>query len=181
MKKEFKAENIAFLDSIDYIDDKILAEVLADVKVPKDGADNGKPRRAWKQIAVFAACMVLLGALFPVVTWIIGRIGITPGSNPAGTKDPLTENTSPDAEATEQDHNVYLIPYHTRTLMSYNTVTGEYTDIELFIPFSTYTVYNGKIYYFRSESVTSDILSCYDVKTRESIDLFKLPAKRYSH
>jgi hypothetical protein len=181
MKKEFKPENIAFLDSIDYIDDKILAEVLADVKVPKDGADNGKPRRAWKQIAVFAACMVLLGALFPVVTWIIGKVGITLGGNPAGTQDPLIENTSQDAEATEQDHNVYLIPYHTRTLMSYNTVTGEYTDIELFKPFSTYTVYNGKIYYFHSKTVSNDILSCYDIKTGESIDLFKLPAKRYSH
>ena len=179
MKKEFKAENIAFLDSIDYIDDKILAEVLADVKVPKDGADNGKPRRAWKQIAVFAACMVLLGALFPVVTWIIGKVGITPGSNPAGTQDPLIENTSRDAEATEQDHNVYLIPYHTRTLMSYNTVTGEYT--ELITGIDAYTEYNGKIYYFHSKTVSNDILSCYDIKTGESIDLFKLPAKRYSH
>ena len=179
MKKEFKAENIAFLDSIDYIDDKILAEVLADVKVPKDGADNGKPRRAWKQIAVFAACMVLLGAIFPVVTWIIGKVGITLGGNPAGTQDPLIENTSRDAEATEQDHNVYLIPYHTRTLMSYNTVTGEYT--ELITGIDAYTEYNGKIYYFHSKTVSNDILSCYDIKTGESIDLFKLPAKRYSH
>lgn len=179
MKKEFKTENIAFLDSIDYIDDKILAEVLADVKVPKDGADNGKPRRAWKQIAVFAACMVLLGALFPVVTWIIGKVGITLGGNPAGTQDPLIENTSPDAEANEQDHNVYLIPYHTRTLMSYNTVTGEYT--ELITGIDAYTEYNGKIYYFHSKTVSNDILSCYDIKTGESIDLFKLPAKRYSH
>ena len=179
MKKEFKPENIAFLDSIDYIDDKILAEVLAEVKVPKNPEEGGKPHRAWKQIAVFAACMVLLGALFPVVSWIIGKVGITPGSNPAGTKDPLLENTSSDAEATEQDHSVYLIPYHARTLMSYNTVTGEYT--ELITGINAYTEYNGKIYYFHSKTVSNDILSCYDIKTGESIDLFKLPAKRYSH
>ena len=120
-----------------------------------------------------------LGALFPVVTWIIGKVGITIGGNPAGTKDPLFENTSPDAEANEQDHNVYLIPYHTRTLMSYNTVTGEYT--ELITGIDAYTEYNGKIYYFHSKTVSNDILSCLDIKTGESIDLFKLPAKRYSH
>lgn len=183
MKKEFKAENIAFLDSIDYIDDKILAEVLADVKVPKDGADNGKPRRAWKQIAVFAACMVLLGALFPVVTWIIGKVGITPGSNPAGTQDPLTENTSPDAEATEQDHNVYLIPYEPTGLMRYNTLTGEYT--KLISGVYSYTLYNGKIYYIRGErddeTFSRDIISCYDPDTGESVDLFDFSAYRHSH
>ena len=183
MKKEFKAENIAFLDSIDYIDDKILAEVLADVKVPKDGADNGKPRRAWKQIAVFAACMVLLGALFPVVTWIIGKVGITLGGNPAGTQDPLTENTSRDAEATEQDHNVYLIPYEPTGLMRYNTLTGEYT--KLISGVASYTLYNGKIYYIRGErdeeTFSRDIISCYDPDTGESVDLFDFSAYRHSH
>ena len=84
MNKEFKVKNRPFLDSMNYIDDKILAEVLAEVKVPNTPADDVKPRRAWRQIAVFAACMVLLGALIPTVTWMVGRIssGITPGGNP---------------------------------------------------------------------------------------------------
>lgn len=81
MKKEIRAENIPFLDSINYIDDKYIAEVLADVKLPKD-ADDGRLRRAWKQIAVLAACAVILGALFPVVTRLIGRSQIDPGGNP---------------------------------------------------------------------------------------------------
>lgn len=181
MKKEFKPENIAFLDSIDYIDDKILAEVLADVKVPKNPEEDGKPHRAWKQIAVFAACMVLLGALFPVVTWIIGNVGITPGGNPAGTKDSLFENTSSDAEAA--DHNVYFIPYDGRKLMSYNTVTGEYT--KLISGVDRYTLYNGKIYYIRGERdeeiFSRDIISCYDPETGESVDLFDFSAYRHSH
>ena len=84
MKKEFKVENRPFLDSMNYIDDKILAEVLAEVKVPNTPADEVKPRRAWRQIAVYVACMVLLGALIPTVTWMVGRIssGITPGAVP---------------------------------------------------------------------------------------------------
>lgn len=89
MKKEIRAENIPFLDSINYIDDKYIAEVLADVKLPKD-ADDGRLRRAWKQIAVLAACAVILGALFPVVTRLIGRSQIDPGGNPGGQSGKTT-------------------------------------------------------------------------------------------
>lgn len=89
MKKEIRAENIPFLDSINYIDDKYIAEVLADVKLPKD-ADDGRLRRAWKQIAVLAACAVILGALFPVVTRLIGRSQINPGGNPGAQSGKTT-------------------------------------------------------------------------------------------
>lgn len=104
MKKEFKAENIRFLDSVNYIDDRFISEVLAEVKLPRD-ADDGRPRRAWKQIAVLAACVVLLGAIFPVVSWLIGRSQIEPGGNPGAQSGDTTladaeqlETTPPETE-----------------------------------------------------------------------------------
>ena len=115
MKKEFKTENIRFLDSVNYIDDKFISEVLAEVKVPHDGTDNAKPRRAWKQIAVFAACMVLLGALFPIVTKLIGRAPIEPGGNPGGA--PI-QTTLPETEAPPETEPAETEPAETEELFS---------------------------------------------------------------
>ena len=182
MKKEFKAENMAFLDSIDYIDDKILAEVLADVKVPKDGADNGKPRRAWKQIAVFAACMVLLGALFPVVTWIIGKMSIAPGGNPV-TDPPLPTSTS---RVIRNGYQVYgdeaFIHYYS-SLKHYVPGTGIYEQLNKKDENDSASyrgiealsqIINGKLYYIYDSlaKLDSDLKAAYlDISTMTSTEI----------
>jgi len=93
MKSNINPENRRLLDALRYIDDDIISEVLADVKVPEytEPVPNKKSlRKSIKTVFALAACMVLLGALFPTVSWLSRRFEVTAGTNPTQISVPLS-------------------------------------------------------------------------------------------
>lgn len=88
------------LESLDFIDDATLSDTLSRVRT--DALIGGKTTPAkkpitWaKQIALIAACALLLGAVIPVVNFVLPRLGVI-GGNAGATSDPMSES---DAEAT---------------------------------------------------------------------------------
>ena len=69
MSMNIKPENRRLLEALDYLDDSIVADMLAEIKVP----DSGKsPRvRPLRYILALAASVLLLGAVIPLMTYII--------------------------------------------------------------------------------------------------------------
>ncbi len=94
-------EKKRLLEALEYIDEGMLSDTLSRVKT--DAPETGKPSSvkkpiAWvKQIAVVAACALLLGAVIPLVNYVLPRLGITIGGNAGAMSDPMSES---DAEAT---------------------------------------------------------------------------------
>ncbi len=91
------------LESIEYIDDAMISDTMSRVKTDAVTAgmpSSGKKHVIWvKQVAVLAACALVLGAIIPVISFVsksqnlFGGIGA--GANPG------VEQTEPKPEATE--------------------------------------------------------------------------------
>ena len=78
MKTNIKPENRRLLEAFYYIDEEVLSDVLADVRVPDTAPETSKSRafmRSLRYAAVIAACALLLGAIFPVVSNLIAYFG----------------------------------------------------------------------------------------------------------
>lgn len=78
MKNNIKPENRRLLDAFYYIDESVLSDVLADLRVPDTSPETSKRRafmRSLRYAAVIAACALLLGAIFPVVSNLIAYFG----------------------------------------------------------------------------------------------------------
>ena len=91
------------LESIEYIDDAMISDTMSRVKTDAVTAgmpSKGKRHVIWvKQIAVLAACALLLGAIIPVISFVSKNTnpfgGFGAGANPG------VEETEPKPEATE--------------------------------------------------------------------------------
>ena len=91
------------LESIEYIDDAMISDTMSRVKtdaVTAGMTSKGKRHVIWvKQIAVLAACALLLGAIIPVISFVSKNTnpfgGFGAGANPG------VEETEPKPEATE--------------------------------------------------------------------------------
>ena len=61
--------NAKFLESIEYIDPSIIAQVAENIKAPERTAASGKRKvlRSLKYVAAVAACALLMSSLIPVV------------------------------------------------------------------------------------------------------------------
>jgi hypothetical protein len=91
------------LESIEYIDDAMISDTMSRVKTDAVTAgmpSGGKKHVIWvKQIAVLAACAVLLGAIIPVINFVSKSTNLFSGFG-AGA-NPGVEETEPKPEATE--------------------------------------------------------------------------------
>ena len=82
MKNEF-FKDTRILDAIDHIDSDLIAETAAKIRPPvspKREAEQSKKTKfftAWKQAAALVACAVLMGAIIPVISMIVGNIAPT--------------------------------------------------------------------------------------------------------
>lgn len=86
MKNNIKPENRRLLDAFYYIDESVLADVLADVRVPDTSPESSKRRalaRSLRSAVLIAACALLLGAIFPVVSHLIAYFGEGTETNPS--------------------------------------------------------------------------------------------------
>ncbi len=85
MRSNIKPENRRLLDALYYIDEEVLADVLADVTVPEPSAPAPRKRavlRSVKYAALLAACALLIGAVFPVITQLVNYFGEGTGTTP---------------------------------------------------------------------------------------------------
>ncbi|MBO5702872.1 MAG: hypothetical protein J6S71_10590 [Clostridia bacterium] len=82
------------LGALDYIDERFIAEVTESYTFEAPGEykrDKKTVFRAYRRLAVLAACLVLISAVIPIVNYVLPRFGITLGGNAgAGTTNALT-------------------------------------------------------------------------------------------
>ena len=112
MKNEF-FKDTRILDAIDHIDSDLIAETAQRIRPPaspKREAEQSKKTKvftAWKQAAALVACAVLMGALIPVISMIIGNIaptvsdfgdGIAPSGGQSENLETEPENLNNESE-----------------------------------------------------------------------------------
>ena len=72
--RDFKDSRL--IDAFGYIDPKYIAEVADSLKL--QNGKNAQPfakRRTWRHIAALAACVLLLGAVIPMITYVLRNFG----------------------------------------------------------------------------------------------------------
>ncbi len=93
------------LEAFDFIDQKYIAEVADSLKFEKAAPMTAKGfnRRTWRHIAALAACVLLLGAVIPMMTYLLRNFGDIASWFPEDTTEesnPLTEPETPPEETT---------------------------------------------------------------------------------
>ncbi len=101
------------LGALDYIDERFIAEVTESYTFEAPGEykrDKKTAFRVYRRLAVLAACLVLISAVFPIVNYVLPRFGVTFGGNAgAGTSEletppPIqTEALETEPEVTEAE------------------------------------------------------------------------------
>jgi len=95
------------LEALDYIDRDLIAEVVNDIKAPDADEIPGQNKKAvWRSVKhtlLFAACLVLISAFLPIITYISQHTDFFPGSNPSGsnTDSNIVEETAAMHEGNE--------------------------------------------------------------------------------
>ena len=96
-------EKRRLLESIEFIDDAVISDTMSRVRTDAVTAgmpSGGKKHVIWvKQIAVLAACVLILGAIIPVISFVSKSTDLFSGFG-AGA-DPEVDATDPLPEATE--------------------------------------------------------------------------------
>lgn len=101
--RDFKDSRL--LEAFDYIDQKYIAEVADSLRFEKTAPipAKGFDRRTWRHIIALAACMLLLGAIIPVLSYVIRNFTDISAWFPKDTTEesyPLTEPETPPEETT---------------------------------------------------------------------------------
>ena len=92
------------LGALDYIDERFIAEVTESYTFEAPGEykkDKKTLFRAYRRLAALAACLVLISAVFPVVHYVLPRLGVTFGGNAGAGSETL--GTTNDLTYTEGD------------------------------------------------------------------------------
>ena len=79
MRMNIKPENRRLLEALSFIDDSIVSDMLAEIKVPDaPSSERNKKvtRRSLRYFLTLAACLMLLIAAVPIITYFVPRIGI---------------------------------------------------------------------------------------------------------
>ena len=93
-----------FLGALDYIDERFIAEVTESYTFEAPGEykrDKKTVFKAYRRLAALAACLVLISAVFPVVHYVLPRLGVTFGGNAGAGSETL--GTTNDLTYTEGD------------------------------------------------------------------------------
>lgn len=146
MKNKTGTTDKRLLGAIDHIDDRFIEEAAEKIKERPAGQLSGKPNKTkiFKQIALLAACLLLLGAAIPLATNLIGRL-----------PDMLAGADSSEAETTQPPEAVLSDEYFTTGRASYTS--SAWSGIE----------YEGAWIYVDRSGSAARILK-YDPETRET-------------
>ncbi|MBO5702686.1 MAG: leucine-rich repeat domain-containing protein [Clostridia bacterium] len=103
--RDFKDSRL--IDAFSYIDPKYIAEVADSLKLSNNSATPIiAKRRSWRHIAALAACVLLLGAVIPMITYVLRNFGDIAAWLPENTTEetaPLTEPDDPTKEPTAEE------------------------------------------------------------------------------
>lgn len=102
------------LEALDYIDRDLIAEVVNDIKAPDADEIPGQNKKAvWRSVKhtlLFAACLVLLGAVIPVVTYVSQNLDIISGGIWGHSTSEATESQDNNAEQESNAHYPMFTP-----------------------------------------------------------------------
>jgi len=111
MKIDAKSTDKRLFRAIDYIDERFIEEAAQRIKARPAGQVSVSANKAktFKQVALLAACVVVLSVAFPVVTYIMRHYGSTGGSSASNPSESftadLTDQTTVESEIiTEELH-----------------------------------------------------------------------------
>lgn len=111
-------EKRRLLESIEYIDDSVISDTMSRVKtdsVLMSMPTKGKKHIIWvKQVAVLAACALLLGAIIPVISFVSRNMNLS-GNFGAGA-NPGVEETEDKIETTATLEETESIPEETEPI-----------------------------------------------------------------
>ncbi len=100
-------EDKRLLGALDYIDEKYIAEVTESYKVFEESDGKISVRKALKtsvkQIAILAACVMLLSLAIPIVSYIVPQMGEMLGGNAGNIGEPETLDMEGFADMSERD------------------------------------------------------------------------------
>lgn len=123
MKKD---QNKRLLGAMEFIDDKLIDRAAEKIKERPVGAPAEKPskKKAFRQLALLAACLLLLGAAVPLAIRLVNYIPnmLNPAGASEGTESDVIENNEtepPVIDATPEE-------YFTNGWLFYGTSGGEY-------------------------------------------------------
>lgn len=146
MKNKSVNTDKRLLGAIDHIDDRFVDEAANKIKERPAGAYAGgmNKKKVFKQIALLAACLLMLGAAIPLATNLIGRL-----------PDMLAGAGTSEAETTQTPESVLTDEYFTSGRVSY--ISSAWSGIE----------YEGAWIYVDRSGSAARILK-YDPETRET-------------
>ena len=102
------------LEALDYIDRDLIAEVINDIKAPEVDEIPGQNKKAvWRSVKyalLFAACLVLLGAVIPVVTYVSQNLDIFAAGIFGHSTSEATESQDNNAEQESNAHYPMFTP-----------------------------------------------------------------------
>lgn len=90
MDIQTESNNKRLLEALDHVDIKYVAELVDGLRLPKpeDGRKGIRTFRHAKQLALIAACTLLLGAAIPTVQYVLPMVNAVLGGNAgAGTEE----------------------------------------------------------------------------------------------
>ena len=106
MKEIAVFNDTRLLESLDYIDRDLIAEVIDDLKVPDADEIPGKSKKAVlrsvKQVLMLAACVVLISAFIPMISYVIEHYDFSLGGI---FGHDTTEESTVDTPPTEHAEN----------------------------------------------------------------------------
>lgn len=105
------------LDAMDHIDSSLIAETADKIRppaAPKREAEQPKTKRvvfAWKQAAALVACALVMGAIIPAVSMLVGKISPARSNFGAGSagSDGASNNLESEKSVSDEETNISTV------------------------------------------------------------------------
>ncbi len=181
-------KNARILEAFSLIDEKYIGEVATSLKLDDYSEEPPKPSpwKSLKPVLALVACALLIGALFPVVSYLISLGGFNPGENPAGIGE---ESNSRVIKTGYQVYGGEVYNERIGRLVRYLPATDEYESLcdHKTCPEGCHfrsieclsQIVDGKLYYIYDSvwGLDQDIRVAYlDLSTMESVDIGDISA-----
>ena len=123
MKNDKTFDDKRLLGVLDGVDQKFIAEALESYDI----AEPKRVRKApiYRRVALLAACLLLITAAFPVVNYVLPRLGVTWGGNAgAGTEDSIDMSEFADMSERDLIEHVGEVPKEFKDIVEKNLFAG---------------------------------------------------------
>ena len=181
-------KNARILEAFSLIDEKYIGEVASSLKLDDYSEEPPKPSiwKSLKPVLALVACALLIGALFPIVSYLIRLGGFNPGANPSEIGE---ESSSRVIKTGYQIYGGEVYNERIGRMVRYLPATDEYESLcdHKTCPEGCHfrsieclsQIVDGKLYYIYDSVWGSDqdIRAAYlDLSTMESVDIGDISA-----